>query len=211
MAEVKTRQRIIQGALPLFREKGFDAVTIQDICGAASINKHTFYYHFKSKDELLEDYYNFHNEISPEMLIRIMNAKNYVEQVWLMIQPLIEFFKSAGPQIFKQLYIKDINEKFGAFKLAKIKTLYSSILPLIQKGKDSGEFLTEIENELLFLMFMQSFQGNSNWSISDKEFDFEKMMRIVYESLFNVTTKLRISKNSEFEDTWSKIRESLIK
>lgn len=38
-----------------------------------------------------------------------------------MIQPLIEFFKSDGPQIFKQLYIKNINEKFGVIMLTKVQ------------------------------------------------------------------------------------------
>lgn len=208
MAEIKTRQRIIQVAIPLFREKGFDAVTIKEICSAASINKHTFYYHFKSKDELLEEYYNFENEITPEIFARIMSAKNYVEQVWIVFQRLIDFVTASGPEIFKQLSIKDISEKVSAFKDAKIKILYETIVPMIQKGKDSGEFRTSIDNKLLFILLLQAFHGTSNWNIRDGEFDFEKMMRIIYEALFDVAPELRISNESEFDVAWTKIKES---
>ncbi|AGK98530.1 TetR/AcrR family transcriptional regulator [Clostridium pasteurianum] len=208
MAEIKTRQRIIEAVLPLFREKGFDAVTIQDICSAADINKHTFYYHFKSKDELLEEYYNFQSEITPEIFARIMSAKNYVEQVWIVFERLIEFATTSGPDIVRQLSIKDISEKFGAFKKDKIKILYNSIAPMIQKGKDSGEFRTNMENELVFILFLQTFHGTSNWNIREKEFDFEKMMRIIYESLFDVAPEFRITTNVEYNEAWSIIREA---
>jgi AcrR family transcriptional regulator len=206
LEKIKTRQRIIQVAVPMFREKGFDAVTIQDICKAASINKHTFYYHFKAKSELLEDYCNFENVISPQMLASIMNAENYVEQIWIVFKRMIEFATASGPEIFKRLCMNDMAEKVVVFKPDRIKALYSSILPLIQKGKEAGEFLTHIDNELLFMLFLQTFHGTANWNILNKDFDFEKMMRIVYESLLDVAPNLRISNNPEYNETWAEIK-----
>lgn len=208
MPEIKTRQKIIQVVIPLFREKGYDEVTIQDICRAASINKHTFYYHFKSKDELLEEYYNFQNEITPEIFASIMNAKNTVEQVWIVFQRLIDFVTISGPQIFKQLSITNISEKVGSFKKDKVKNLYNSVVPMIEKGKKSREFRTNIENELLLILFLQAFQGTSNWNITERQFDFEKMIRIIYESLFDVDPTLRTSDNLEFNEPWSIVRDA---
>jgi AcrR family transcriptional regulator len=192
LEKIKTRQRIIQVAVPMFQEKGFDAVTIQDICKAASINKHTFYYHFKSKSEVLEDYCNFENEISPEMFASIMNAENYVEQIWLVFQRMIEFATASGPEIFKRLCMSDMTEKVGVFKPDGIRILYNSILPLIQKGKDAGEFLTRTDNELLVMLFLESFHGTANWNLWDKNFD--------------VATDLRLSDHPEYRGTWIKIK-----
>lgn len=57
MNEATTSERIIDCALELFKQKGFDNVTVNDICNAANITKGTFYYHFKSKDDLLGKFY----------------------------------------------------------------------------------------------------------------------------------------------------------
>ena len=50
----KNRDRIIQSALSLFSEKNFEDVTIKDICQKAEVANSTFYYHFKTKEELMD-------------------------------------------------------------------------------------------------------------------------------------------------------------
>lgn len=50
----KNRDRIIQSALSLFSEKNFEDVTIKDICQKAEMANSTFYYHFKTKEELMD-------------------------------------------------------------------------------------------------------------------------------------------------------------
>lgn len=50
----KNRDRIIQSALTLFAQKDFETVTIKDICANAQVANSTFYYHFKTKEELMD-------------------------------------------------------------------------------------------------------------------------------------------------------------
>ncbi len=49
----KTRQRITEGALRLFAEKGVDATSIRDIASSAAITEPAVYRHFKSKEDLV--------------------------------------------------------------------------------------------------------------------------------------------------------------
>ena len=49
-----TEECILQAALTLMRERGFDQVSVRDICAHAGITTGAFYHHFRSKDELLE-------------------------------------------------------------------------------------------------------------------------------------------------------------
>nr|NLD40719.1 helix-turn-helix transcriptional regulator [Actinomycetales bacterium] len=49
----ETRQRIYRSALELFREHGYDQVTIREICEAAGVAVGTFYHFFGSKDGTL--------------------------------------------------------------------------------------------------------------------------------------------------------------
>jgi len=49
----RTRERIVRAAERLMRQRGVDAVSIQDITEAADIGHGSFYLHFKSKTEVL--------------------------------------------------------------------------------------------------------------------------------------------------------------
>ena len=48
--------RIEQVALELFRARGFDHVTVEDICGRAGVSPATFYRHFGTKDAVVFSY-----------------------------------------------------------------------------------------------------------------------------------------------------------
>src|ERR1700733_7685226 len=48
-----TRTRILDSALELFSEQGFDGTTLQQIADRLGFTKAALYYHFRSKDDLL--------------------------------------------------------------------------------------------------------------------------------------------------------------
>lgn len=50
----KTETTILNTALELMRQDGFEAVTVRDICKQAGITTGAFYHHFKSKEELFD-------------------------------------------------------------------------------------------------------------------------------------------------------------
>jgi AcrR family transcriptional regulator len=56
----ETRGRIIQSALKLFADKGYDATGVAEICESSEVSKGAFYHHFPSKQsvflELLKDW-----------------------------------------------------------------------------------------------------------------------------------------------------------
>ncbi len=47
-----SRLRIVRAAYPLFVERGYDAVSMQEIADAVPIHKATLYHHFENKDDL---------------------------------------------------------------------------------------------------------------------------------------------------------------
>lgn len=49
----ETRYRIVKNGLRLFMAHGFEATTLEDIAVASQISRRTFFYYFKSKDEIL--------------------------------------------------------------------------------------------------------------------------------------------------------------
>ena len=51
----KTRQRILDAAARTFRDKGYAATTLNDIASAARLRAGSIYYHFESKEQILEE------------------------------------------------------------------------------------------------------------------------------------------------------------
>lgn len=54
MGEKGTRERIVEAADDLFYQQGFDQTSFADIANAVQISRGNFYYHFKSKDDILQ-------------------------------------------------------------------------------------------------------------------------------------------------------------
>jgi TetR/AcrR family transcriptional regulator, transcriptional repressor for nem operon len=54
VTEKTTRDHIIDAADLLFYQRGYEHTSFADIAGAVNISRGNFYYHFKSKDEILE-------------------------------------------------------------------------------------------------------------------------------------------------------------
>jgi AcrR family transcriptional regulator len=52
----RTRAQIYAAAMQLFLERGYHAVTIDEICDAADVARGTFFLHFPTKDALLSEY-----------------------------------------------------------------------------------------------------------------------------------------------------------
>ncbi|HVG51910.1 MAG TPA: helix-turn-helix domain-containing protein [Xanthobacteraceae bacterium] len=50
----QTKQRILDTAYALFRRKGYTRVSMDEIAAATKVTKRSLYYHFTSKDALLE-------------------------------------------------------------------------------------------------------------------------------------------------------------
>src|SRR5712671_3237089 len=47
------RQKVLDAAAKLFRDKGFAATTVRDVAERCGIQAASLYYHFESKDEIL--------------------------------------------------------------------------------------------------------------------------------------------------------------
>jgi AcrR family transcriptional regulator len=54
----ETRRHLLETALALFREQGFESTTIRDIAGRAGLSLGAAYYYFKSKEAIVGAYYD---------------------------------------------------------------------------------------------------------------------------------------------------------
>ncbi len=58
----ETRRQILETALTLFRERGFEETTIRDIAAGAGLSLGAAYYYFRSKESIVGAYYDYIQE-----------------------------------------------------------------------------------------------------------------------------------------------------
>lgn len=74
------RQAILDSALTLFYEKGYDAVGVQQIVDAAGVTKPTLYYYFGSKKGLLEQLLNEHFSWLEQEMTRLKETSERIQE-----------------------------------------------------------------------------------------------------------------------------------
>lgn len=70
MSGMTTRDRIVEAADQLFYRQGYEHTSFSDIADVVQISRGNFYYHFKTKDEILDAVIN----------VRLANTREMLEQ-----------------------------------------------------------------------------------------------------------------------------------
>ena len=95
------RQLIMNSALTLFYESGYDAVGVQQIVDSAGVSKPTLYYYFGSKQGLLEALLNEHFQPMEQKLIEASETgKNIPEKLYRIARALIDRFYHLCVDVF---------------------------------------------------------------------------------------------------------------
>jgi AcrR family transcriptional regulator len=68
MASKDTREKILEAALALFRERGFGETTMREIAARAGVSTGLAYYYFESKDAIVLAFYQRTKDTLPELL-----------------------------------------------------------------------------------------------------------------------------------------------
>ncbi len=88
----RTRQLLEKAFVDLLGEKGFQAITVQDITGRAGVNRATFYAHFEDKYDLLD--HGIRQGFMQEIEKRMLNACHYTpENLRNLIVAVCEFIQ----------------------------------------------------------------------------------------------------------------------
>jgi AcrR family transcriptional regulator len=127
----QTRKLLIQTAVQLVLEKGYDAISIQDITERADMGRGTFYIHFKDKEEV----------------------------VWSAIQNLILELEQEAHQLYKD-GIPDQPEYYGMLFIFRRVDQNRDLFRVIFSGRGSAT-LTRRVQDLLAAIFLYDLKTQS--------------------------------------------------
>ena len=180
LEERKMRQtRILDGALDVFKSKGLDGATMDEIASVAGFGKGTLYYYFESKEEvfsaiLQQGWHDIWESLEPIIALDDSPRK-------IFVNVLIKIAENAQnrPGLFEFLFnvpktIKLDDQPWKAYQ----HRLYSVIQGLLEDGIKAGEF-PKVDPKLMFkalggLFMGLVFMGNRDEPVS--ETDVEKLL-----------------------------------
>jgi len=175
LEERKMRQnRILEGALSVFKEKGLDGATMDEIANTSGFGKATLYYYFKSKEEvfsaiLVDGWQNIWESLEPVIAEQDSPRKTFVNV-------LIKIAENAQnrPGLFEFLFNvpKTITLDDQPWKDYQLR-LYAILQGLLEDGVKKGEF-PKVNPKLMFkalggLFMGLVFMGNRDEPVSEKE------------------------------------------
>ncbi len=180
---LRTRQLLLQAFSDLFSEKGFHAMTVQDITERARVNRGTFYTHFEDKYAILEYWLREQFQQRVASTVHISDTWN-LGTFRMLIQSVVEWFTQLHPltrsadRSLIPLVVTTLQEALFELLLQGFKTVVSA-------GQDQQVDLETVALVTSWAIFGTGFQCFRQWD--------EQTMHVSPEELANQATRVLMS------------------
>ncbi len=168
-----TRQKLVDAALDLFVKRGYDRVTVDDICRQAGVSKGAFYGHFKSKDQAILEEFLKADDYYKEVLSVLAKHESYVDKMLAFNDLALRFIESQGKMVIKVAYSSTIApERKDSPIASQNRALYQIVEALVKGAQENGECRTDISSSEIAQVVIRSIRGVVyDWCLQDGGFD----------------------------------------
>jgi len=195
--------RILEAALELFGQQGFEATTVSAICEAAGVSEATLYEYFESKEQVL---FSIAERYTRREVDRLAHVRDYLhdprEKLRVVIQAYLEFYERNPLYTSVALLTLKANRNFT--RSAAYETVRGASRPIVEafrEGVEAGLFRPDIDDHLvrnLVLGFIEHL--TTQWIVSGRpehisqyrDTIHEMVMRAIEKAPERVETALRI-------------------
>lgn len=142
---------ILEGALKVFGEKGFEATTISDICKAANISDATLYEYFNSKEDVL---FSISEIYTGRELQRMKEISHFIhgakERMRVIIQAYLEFYE--GNPLYTSVALLNLKGNRNFLKSSAyqvVREASRTVVDTFNEGVEEGVFRDDIDGYLV--------------------------------------------------------------
>lgn len=136
---LQTQRQILSAALSLMREKGFDKVTVRDICRQAGITTGAFYHHFPSKEALLVSGVGALDSYMERALLTHPDLPP-MERLAFILTTYIDFIERESGELTGQYYMTRLSNSQAGFRLDPNRYVEQLMVECFQQAQTTGEF-----------------------------------------------------------------------
>ena len=173
----ETKNKIFNAAKNILQEKGYEALSIKNICEEAGVSNGSFYHHFKTKDDLLSYYIEEQPSINPDLLDLPESpeeAKTAIIQVYLNY---VHYCQDLGLSFMSNYYTpknQSLNPAIRTERPYPIVTVHN----YLKKALDAGVIhlsypLEDITTDIRMIVIGNVFE----WCLKNGDADFEGNMK----------------------------------
>ena len=173
----ETKKKIFNAAKNILQEKGYEALSIKNICEEAGVSNGSFYHHFKTKDDLLSYYIEEQPSINPDLLDLPESpeeAKTAIIQVYLNY---VHYYQDLGLSFMSNYYTpknQSLNPAIRTERPYPIVTVHN----YLKKALDAGVIhlsypLEDITTDIRMIVIGNVFE----WCLKNGDADFEGNMK----------------------------------
>jgi AcrR family transcriptional regulator len=185
-----TKQQIIDTAFRLIAEKGYDAMSIDDIMSEIGKTKGAFYTHFQSKEDLLYEVMRTRldrkfGEIAQETLKKMKEEPCDVREILLqMLEQVYQGSAGSDPVLWSSaLYQVFLMHQKNPVVREWIQEQYRAweefMATVIQRGQELGQIRSDIEARVIGNLIIGAFQGYEIRSTVDTELDVFEQRHLI--------------------------------
>jgi AcrR family transcriptional regulator len=143
----ETRQAIMQAAMTLFTEKGFDETSIEELAKAAGIGKGTIYGYFQTKSDIL------HAFCEDELECLHQELTSNADQDIPILQQMVSIYMAEFNKIIENREFARLFMQQTAFPrdveldrhLEHENDYFKLLFPLLEKAQERGELRKDID------------------------------------------------------------------
>jgi AcrR family transcriptional regulator len=166
--KLETRQGLLEAALALFHEKGYEATTVEEITEQADVAKGTFFNYFPSKEALLDELAVWRVEQLRAALDVTEGAPaSPVSRIKLLLQ-LLHQQHAHDLQLARQALARRLCHPSSPSRGARRRRLFGFLTELVQEAQACGEMRADVKAELVSdLLRLLYFRQMATWSDHD--------------------------------------------
>ena len=172
----ETKEKIFQAAKRILQKKGYEELSIKNICEEAGVSNGSFYHHFKTKDDLLSYYIEDQPQIDPNLLELPDSVAGVREGIIQVYMNYVRYCQELGVEFMAEYYDtknQALNASIRTERPYPIVTVQTYVEKAVEAGivrlnEDIDEFTTDIRMIVIGNVF--------EWCIKHGQADFEGNM-----------------------------------
>lgn len=161
----QTKARIIHQAAELFNLKGYAGSSIADIMQATGLKKGGIYNHFKSKDELALEAFDYAVSLLSQRIWSVVRTKrNAIERIQALVSSYLIYIDAPPiiggcPIMNTAIETDDTDSPLRDRALEAMNSSRSLIVRILQKGIKKGEVRANVEPDNVATIIFSTLEG----------------------------------------------------
>ena len=173
----ETKEKIFQAAKRILQKKGYEELSIKNICEEAGVSNGSFYHHFKTKDDLLSYYIEDQPTINPDLLETPKDIEGAKQGIIRVYMNYVKYCRELGVE-FMSGYYDTKNQALNAAVRSERPYPIVTVQTYVEKAIEAGVLRLNVEIEEFTTDIRMIVIGNVfEWCLKNGDADFEGNIR----------------------------------